>query len=241
MDYFEHYRRVNDLSEKGRRSHWKPYDKTVGLFLPTDPDATIVDVGCGAGILLEWLKARGYGYARGIDIDADQVAFCSQLGVQAEQVMDAALWLADKRNEIDLLIIKDVLEHVSNDQVKEILLAAKAALKPNGVLYIAVPNAASSFASLWRYVDITHMRSYSDVVLRTEIERAGFDVTAVRDDDTWAIGSLAGILRLTLRTMFRFVRRLEALGEFGFNGLKIPLGLNLVMVAKPSDEETISR
>ena len=241
MDYFEHYKRVNDLSERGRRSHWRPYDKTIGQFLPAAPDAVIVDVGCGAGILLEWLQARGYTHALGIDIDAGQIAFCSRLGVHAEQAADTAKWLADQRAKIDFLIIKDVLEHISIDQVRAILSAAKTALKPDGKLYIAVPNAASSFASRWRYIDITHMRSYSDVVLRMEVEQAGFTVTMERDDDTWVIGSLAGALRLVIRTVFRLIRRLEALGEFGVDGWRIPLGLNLVMVAKPADEETTGR
>lgn len=232
MDYFEHYRRVNDLGESGRRSHWRPFARTLGRFLPNDKRAVIVDVGCGAGILLEWLRGSGYNNACGIDPDAGQVDFCRQLGVSAEQVSDSALWLADK-TDIDMVICKDILEHIQADQVRAILLAAQRALKPDGKLYISVPNALSSMAAFWLYNDGTHLRSYTERVLGLELERAGFRVVAVGDDDNMAVAGAAGLIRLAVRSVFRLVRRLEAIGEFGKDGLRVPLGLNLVMVATP--------
>lgn len=240
MDYFEHYKRVNDLSEKGRRSHWKPFDKTLGRFLPRSREAVIVDVGCGAGILLEWLQEKGYRNASGIDLDRGQIGFCEELGLPAEQVVDSAKWLEDHRG-IDFLILKDVLEHVPEEQVRILLLAAKRSLSVGGKIYISVPNALSSFATLWRYIDGTHLRSYSENVMRLELVRAGFHVQAVLDDDTWAVSSFSGIVRLVLRTLFRCFRRLEAVGEFGSEGLRTPLGLNLIVVAAPANEQTAGR
>lgn len=239
MDYFETYKRVNDLTDNGRQSHWKPFDKTVGRFLPPNKDAVVIDVGCGAGIMLEWLHKRGYSKAVGIDPDEGQIAFCRELGLPAEQAADSAEWLANKR--ADMLICKDILEHIPQEQVRAILAAAKKTLGEGGVLYIAVPNAASSFASLWRYLDVTHLRSYGVHSLRLELECAGFQVVAVRDDDTWVVGSVAGLFRLALRTVFRSVRRLQSIAEFGDDGLRMPLGLNLVMVATPVNEKIAGR
>jgi 2-polyprenyl-3-methyl-5-hydroxy-6-metoxy-1,4-benzoquinol methylase len=240
MDYFEHYKRVNDLSEGGRRSHWKPFEKILGPFLPQQKEAVIVDVGCGAGILLEWLQSKGYSHVSGIDPDQGQIAFCKQLEVQAEHVADSAGWLETKSG-IDLLICKDILEHIPEEQVRAILAAAKQSLKPEGKLYISVPNALASLAPFWLYNDGTHLRSYTESVLGLELARAGFDVVAVGDDDNWAVGGIAGIFRLALRTVFRLVRRLEVVGEFGGDGLRVPLGLNLVMVAKRANEQTPGR
>lgn len=240
MDYFEHYKRVNDLSDRGRRSHWKPFEKTLGRYLPRNKDAVIVDVGCGAGILLEWLHSQGYRNASGLDPDPGQIAFCQQLGVPAVQVDDSAGWL-DQTSGIDIVICKDILEHIPEDQVRAILVAARKSLKPGGTLYISVPNALSSLASFWLYNDGTHLRSYTERVLGLELARAGFEVVVVGDDDNWAISSLSGIVRLILRTCFRLVRRLEVVGELGAGGLRVPLGLNLVMVATPVDENAAGR
>ena len=231
MDYFEHYQRVNDLSESGRRSHWKPFDKTIGRFLPDDPQARIIDVGCGAGILLEWLKVRGYSHAQGVDLDSGQIAFSHSLGLKAEQIIDTALWLQQQQGA-DLIVFKDILEHIPAEEVGKTLKAAAQALSPGGRVYVSVPNAAASFGTYWRYIDSTHLRSYTQNVLALELHRAGLNVVYVGDDDTMAFSSAPGIGRLLLRTLFRFFRRLEAIGEFGGDGVRMPLGLNLVMVAE---------
>ena len=235
MNYFEHYQRVNDLSESGRRSHWRPFEKTLGQYLPEHKASTIVDVGCGAGILLEWLGSKGYKNARGIDPDVGQIAFCQQLGVAAEQAIDSAKWLGERR-DLDLIICKDILEHIPETSVRSLLVAARKSLAIDGTIYISVPNALSPLAPFWLYNDPTHLRSYSERVIGLELLQAGFEVVAVGDDDTWVIGGLAGIVRLALRTCFRFIRRLEVIGELGSDGLRVPLGLNLVIVAKPARE-----
>lgn len=240
MDYFEHYKRVNDLSDEGRRSHWKPLESKIGRFLPVNKEAAIVDVGCGAGVLLEWLQAKGYRQVAGIDPDRGQVEFCRGLGMRAEQVVDTAGWLREQ-NGIDLLVMKDVLEHIPADQVTDILIASAAALADHGRIVILVPNAVASTATYWRYLDATHLRTYTEIVMRVELEHAGFHIDHVGDDDTWVAGSIAGLIRLFLRTLFRGFRRLEVIAEFGAEGLRMPLGLNLIIVARVNDEKNTGR
>lgn len=237
MNYFEHYRRVNNLSENGRQSHWGPFERTIGRFLPEAKEAGVIDVGSGAGILLEWLSVKGYKKCIGLDTDEGQVAFSRSLGLQAEQVADTAAALSDYE-DMELIIFKDVLEHMPEGDVMKVLVAARRALSPGGHVYVAVPNATASFATYWRYIDGTHLRSYTSAVLRLNLEMAGFRVVHVGDDDTLSFSSLMGIGRLIIRSVFRFFRRIEAIGEFGGEGLRMPLGLNLVMVATPIDENS---
>lgn len=240
MDYFEHYKRVNDLSDEGRRSHWKPLDSKIGQFLPANKEATIVDVGCGAGILLEWLEAKGYRKAVGVDPDRGQVEFCRKLGMRAEQVVNTAEWLREQSG-IDLLIMKDILEHIPADQVTDILTSSVAALAEHGRIVIVVPNAAASFASYWQYLDATHIRTYTEIVMRVELEQAGFRIEYVGGDDTWVASSIGGLIRLFLRILFRGFRRLEMIAEFGAQGLRMPLALNMIIVARASDEKITGR
>lgn len=234
MSYFNHYQRVNDLSEEGRRSHWRPFARTIGHFLPVDKNARIVDVGCGAGILLEWLSAQGFSNARGLDSDRGQIDYCLSMELHAEHTHDTAMSLA-AFEDIDLVILKDVLEHVSVDEVDCLLSAARKALAPGGRVYVSVPNAAASFSGYWLYNDPTHFRSYTKSVLELQLLEAGFKIVHEGTDDNFAFSSAMGVARLVVRSVFRFFRRLEALGEFGSDGLRMPLGLNLVMVAEVDD------
>ncbi|WP_372778323.1 class I SAM-dependent methyltransferase [Litorivivens sp.] len=235
MNYFEHYKRVNNLSESGRQSHWGPFERTIGRFLPEAKDVGVIDVGCGAGILLEWLSVKGYKNCTGLDRDEGQVAFSRSLGFQAEQVDDTAAALS-AYEDMQFIIFKDVLEHMPENEVSKVLEAARRALSPGGRIYVSVPNAAASFAPYWRYNDGTHLRSYTSAVLGLHLEMAGFRVIHVGDDDTLSFSSLMGIGRLLIRTLFRCVRRIEAIGEFGSDGVRMPLGLNLVVVAESDGE-----
>lgn len=230
--YFEFYSQVNDLSADGRRSHWPYLDRVLGPRLP--PAATkprILDIGCGAGIVLEWLRHRGYALARGIDSDAGQVEFAAGLGLDVARVDDVASWLAGQP-AADFVILKDVLEHVAAEQVENLLVAVRDHLAPRGNLYLAVPNASSSFAARWRYIDATHRRSYTEHSLRWQLGSAGLRITELSGDDVWAVGSPLGHAQQLLRRCFRLWRRLEALAEFGAEGLKMPLSLNLVAMVE---------
>lgn len=233
MGYFEEtYRHVNDLSTEGRRSHWRYLDLTIGRWLPAvSGQPRILDVGCGAGIVLEWLAARGYRNARGVDTDPGQVEFARSLGLQAELSRDVPGWL-DASGVADFVILKDVLEHVERAECTRLLRAIERRLGPQGRAYIAVPNASSPFAARWRYIDATHLRSYTELSLSSDLSAAGLRAQHFQDDDVWATRSLLGHCQQALKRVFRSIRRVEAAAEFGAQGWHMPLGLNLVAIVQ---------
>jgi 2-polyprenyl-3-methyl-5-hydroxy-6-metoxy-1,4-benzoquinol methylase len=49
-------------------------------WLPADPSAPILDIGCGSGQLLYFLREQGYSQAVGIDRDQAQVEVGRSLG-----------------------------------------------------------------------------------------------------------------------------------------------------------------
>lgn len=108
MNYFGHYSKMNDLSLRGRRANWNYYRRVWSRLLPGSKDARILDVGCGAGLLMEWLvRGAGYAHVFGIDIDPGQVAFAQGLGLNSELVDDAGSWI-DRQSRFNLILITDV-------------------------------------------------------------------------------------------------------------------------------------
>src|SRR5579864_2487750 len=81
-----------------------------------------------------------------------------------------------------------ILEHVAD--VESVLRAARAALKPTGLLFVAVPNARALSRQLARHMglltdlkDLTendlnhgHRRVYDRVTLNRDLEHAGFQI-----------------------------------------------------------------
>ena len=231
-NYFTNfYSIVNDLTAQGRRSHWRYLDKTLGCRLPalaTDP--LIADIGCGAGIVMEWLNHRGFQRILGVDRDAGQVQFAQGLGLPVAQSDDVASWLKQQPNP-DFVVLKDLLEHMKMEDVHKLLQAIASHLRPGGRIFISVPNANSSFAGRWRYNDATHLRSYTEHSIHWDLAAAGFRVLEIAGDDVWAVGSFLGHFQQAMKRCFRLWRRLEAMAEFGMEGLRLPLGLNLIIVA----------
>src|SRR5262245_13422925 len=52
-------------------------------WLPTGREVPILDIGCGSGQFLYFLRDRGFGQAAGIDLDGDQVEVARSLGLNA--------------------------------------------------------------------------------------------------------------------------------------------------------------
>ncbi len=117
-------------------------------------EATILDVGCGAGALMKELE--GYGKVEGIDFSETAVAFCKSRGIQSVQKSGVeSMPFAD--STFDVVLAMDVLEHVKDD--KEGMLEIWRVLKPGGIAIIFVP----AYMFLWGITDVLsqHYRRYT--------------------------------------------------------------------------------
>ena len=241
MSYFEHYKHINDLSDSGRKKYWKCYDSLYKKFLPENKNARILDFGCGAGLLMEWMqKECSYTNVTGIDIDMGQIDFARRLGLDANWSDDPVSWLKTKGVSYDLIIMKDVLEHIPDTRRVDTLKELHSLLSLNGVLLLTTPNANSDFAARMLYNDLTHHTAYTENSLRYLLGLAGYNTTLIHffTDDVWHASSILGFLKLVLKLIVRGIRRLSAIAEFGAQGVHIPLSLNLMVVyyKRGSDE-----
>ena len=233
MDYYrDYFSRLNDLSPAGRRKTWFDLERQYRHYLPTHQDSRILDFGCGAGRMLEWLRdACGYTCLGGVDVSPGQVAFARSIGLDVAESPDPVAWLR-AQPPYDIIFIIDVLEHLPEETVAATLQAAHVSLKQNGSLVIRVPNASAAFATRYRYHDPTHMRLYTELSLRTHLIATGYDEIRVLGDDVWAVRSVSGAVRLAMRSISRLSQRFAAIGEFGPEGFHIPLSLNLIAAAR---------
>ena len=145
------------------------YDLVHGLKLL--PQATILEIGCSGGPLMQRLRAAGYANVTGIDVSGPAIELAQARGVPHVAVMDgAALEFADAR--FDLVIASDVLEHIE-DEARALREWARV-LRPGGWLLVFVP----AHAYLWSEHDVVnhHFRRYSRRGLVGALERAGLHV-----------------------------------------------------------------
>lgn len=126
-------------------------------FSGIEPDAAILEIGCGPGYFLEVLRERGYRRLTGVDLSpADLEIARSVLRLEDVHLEDAATFLKRHQQRFDVIVAKAILEHVEKGDVFELLECIHDALRPGGRVVIEVPNMDWIFAQHERYVDFTH-------------------------------------------------------------------------------------
>ena len=157
--YKEYATRFQDAKEifdhAGSRRWGKAYDYYLSGWLPEDKGAAIVDLACGGGRLLHFLKDRGYHRLQGVDISPEQVRLARQVipEVKESDILD---YLVEHRDCFDLILGLDIIEHFQKDEVLRFLDSCCAALKPGGRLILQTANAYSPWGTVHRYGDFTH-------------------------------------------------------------------------------------
>ena len=146
-------------------------------------NGTVLDVGCGDGLLLTLLKQKGI-IAEGVDISPEGVAKCVAAGFVAKvHSVDGPLPYQDR--SFDTVVLLDVLEHVYDPAVVLREVARVARMQ----VIVSVPNFSSLPARLQTlHGEVPennrphkgHVYWFNDAVLRGVVHDAGLAIETLR-------------------------------------------------------------
>jgi SAM-dependent methyltransferase len=142
--------------------------------------ASILEIGCSGGPLMQRLSSTGYTDLTGIDVSEAGIAVARQRGIPNVSCMDGAhLEFADA--SFDLVIASDVLEHIEDEA--QALREWMRVLRPGGQLLVFVP----AFSFLWGKHDVVnqHFRRYTSAQLAASLRQAGLQV---KRQSYWNVG-----------------------------------------------------
>ena len=187
-----------------KQSLW--YGRRLKRFLPADQAANCLDLPCGYGNFLYFLRAQGYYNVRGVDADPEQIRLARLLGLPAE-TGDAFGVLSAADNRYQLISSLDFLEHVDKDAAISFLEKCYASLQPGGMLLLRMPCADGPFGAHDAWNDITHEWGMTSTVIRTLLALIGFEEIYVLDErpmPTDAFGLLRWMVFFPARAMASF-------------------------------------
>jgi SAM-dependent methyltransferase len=181
------------------QNHWWFASRTRALqalmrpLLPAAAEARLLDVGCGAGNMIDHLSA--YGQVKGLEIDPRPVKVAHERGYDVEQ-FDATQPLPFAADTFEAVTALDVIEHNEDDLA--ILRDSHRVLKPGGHIIITVP----ALMWLWSHNDDlnAHVRRYTASELRQKLQQTGFKVRRISYNNFFIFPMAAGLLLLRRST-----------------------------------------
>lgn len=150
--------------------------ESEALHLPARPGGKLLDVGCGDGRSVEWLRSLGWD-AEGIDFDRAAVATATARGIPVRQGDLRSLDVGQPT--FDALTLSHVIEHVHDP--RSLLAECGWMLRSGGRIVVVTPNArsflAQRYAHDWIGLDPPrHLQVFTLGVLTRLVREAGFAV-----------------------------------------------------------------
>ncbi|HEX7651797.1 MAG TPA: class I SAM-dependent methyltransferase [Candidatus Paceibacterota bacterium] len=175
---------IDDI-ESEYRIHSRYFRKNYGPFLPDDKSASIADLGCGFGHFLHFLKENGYRQSVGVDVSPDIVSFARGKGFTVFEE-DSRAFLLKRATSFDCIVMNDLIELLTKEEILSMLDAVRAALKPGGRLIVKTPNMGNPFlAASSMHMNFSHETSFNEVSLAEACRIAGFRDVLVKGTDIY--------------------------------------------------------
>jgi 2-polyprenyl-3-methyl-5-hydroxy-6-metoxy-1,4-benzoquinol methylase len=161
------------------QKHNKKIFDFISAYLLNE-NAHILDIGCSTGGLLKVFRDNDYNNLFGIDPSMACAEKAKGLNIDAIQ---SSLFHFVPKYKFDLIILSAVLEHIID--LKGAMEKLKTLLKPNGLLFVEVPNAArfhNHIHTPFQQFSIEHINYFSHWSLRNLMEKYNFEKLAMSNE-----------------------------------------------------------
>ncbi len=157
--------------------HMRRMDAEIWYPGAYSADMSVVELGCGTGLVLAYLQAKDVSDITGVDHDpalADVVPKQIRTKFRVMGIDDFLNAAAAAGDTYDRVIAFDVLEHFSPEEGQQLLTRIRTILNPGGRVHLKVPNAGSPWGLQFQYGDLTHRTAFTPNSLRQLAISAGF-------------------------------------------------------------------
>jgi O-antigen chain-terminating methyltransferase len=170
-----------DAFERTFRGDVADQRRSLESYLPLLRETTggVLDLGCGRGELLAFLREEGIA-ARGVDLDPTAVSAARARGLDVVQgeLLEALRGCGDAT--LGAVVALQVIEHLTLRALRDLLCLARRKLRPRGILLLETVNVSSGFALAHGWtIDPTHRLRLHPRFLEALTVESGFRETKI--------------------------------------------------------------
>jgi 2-polyprenyl-3-methyl-5-hydroxy-6-metoxy-1,4-benzoquinol methylase len=192
--------------------------QVISRYLPQNRESRIVDLGCGHGALLYFLSRAGYTQIAGVDSSPQQIELAHRIGIAQAELGDGAEFLARRADEsLEAVLLMDVIEHLTRQELFDLLDSVYRVLAPGGICLAHTPNAEGLYGMRIRYGDFTHESAFTAESANQVFRTIGFRKVETYEDKP-VVHGLKSIVRRILWDWLTLYHRLLLLAETGSGG-----------------------
>jgi len=205
--------------EKGNRGgidmYLREFELNYSGFLPADKGTGILDIGCGMGHFIRFLKVKGYTNVKGVDVSREAVDYCKENKIEGVSLIDDLEdFLVKSANGYDAIILKSVIAHFKREDTISNLRLIRGALKDGGSLLVETFN-VSVFSGLFAMCDdFTHKAGFTEESLLQVLKEAGFSNIKITGN-RYRPKSIRGLAWVIFNKLWSLVLRMIYIAERG--------------------------
>lgn len=205
---------ISSADEKTLISLFAHYDyKIYPIINRYNKSARILELGCGPGYLLRYLKTKGFNNCLGIDISPEQIEIAKSSGFEL-LLGDAIQFLKSNQNAFDIIFAFDFIEHFTKDELIELTKLIYKNLNLGGALIIRTPNGQGIFSGTIIYGDLTHQTIFTPNSLIQLLSQAGFNKVECFENGPIS-KNFKGFIRKLVWKFFKVIVNIFRISEIG--------------------------
>jgi SAM-dependent methyltransferase len=179
----------------------------------------LLEIGFGRGGFLDWAKEQG-AQTFGVEIIPELRERASAVGHVIASDLESL------EGQFNLIVARDVLEHLDPRECQEMLAKIASRLAPGGRFVARFPNGQSPFAGRYQNGDITHVRALTPEAVRQLAGPVGLFVVEARNPRPKGrgLGSIKRRLAYSVRDL------MELVIGYVYLGYRVPMDANVIVV-----------
>jgi 2-polyprenyl-3-methyl-5-hydroxy-6-metoxy-1,4-benzoquinol methylase len=165
---------ISKVDEKTLNSLYTHYDFKIFPHIKNySKDSHILELGCGPGHLINYLRKKGFNNTLGIDISNEQIEIAKSKGHNVI-LADAIEFLKSSNRGYDIIFAFDFIEHFTKNELLEMTKLIYNILNDSGIFIVRTPNGQGVFGGTVIYGDLTHQTIFTPNSLTQLLLQAGF-------------------------------------------------------------------